>query len=251
LLDSAGLGQLAVQGDVKLTKVDSGSLVYSATTAKNETVLYNLLTTPRSGTYHVILPDGTKVWLNNVSSLRYPTSFSGQSNRTVLLTGEAYFEIAKNSARPFIVDVNGEKVTVMGTTLNIKAYADEGSIQTTLVSGGVEVEAGDSKVQLHPDEQAQWKGNGTLTVVKGIDAAEVASWKDGFFFFGRKASFGEVMRQLARWYDVDVKYEGPVPEVEFGGKIDRSVPLEDLLKFLDKNEVHFRLEGRTLFVLPT
>ncbi len=250
LLDSAGVGQLAMQGNVKLTKVGSGSLAYSAANAKDNAIVYNLLTTPRSGTYQVILPDGTKVWLNNVSSLRYPTSFIGQSNRSVFLTGEGFFEVAKDPTKPFTVDVNGEKVTVLGTGFNIKAYADEESIQTTLVSGRVEVQAGNSKVQLHPDEQAQWKGSGEVTLIKGVDANEVASWKDGFFYFG-KASLDEVMRQLARWYDVDVQYKGPVPNLEFAGKIDRTVDLETLLEFLKKNEVHFQLEGKTIVVLPS
>jgi transmembrane sensor len=195
----------------------------------------------------VILPDGSHVWLNNVSSLRYPTSFRGK-NRIVELTGEGYFEIANDPGKPFIVKVNGEEVEVLGTSFNIMSYPDEGATQTTLLTGAVRVKAGLTTVRLQPDEEAQWSEGGSLTVLKNVPSQDIVSWKNGFFYFGR-ASLKEVMRQLARWYDIDVKYEGVVPDQEFGGKIDRSVPLNDLLKFLDKNQVHFRLEGRTLVVL--
>lgn len=197
----------------------------------------------------MILPDGSHVWLNNVSSLRYPTAFRGP-NRRVELTGEGYFEIAKVEGKPFIVSVNGEEVEVLGTSFNIKAYADEGNTQTTLLTGSVRVKAEHSIVELRPDEQAQWSGAGKLIIAKDVPSQDIISWKNGFFYFGR-ASFKEVMRQLARWYDVDVKYEGAAPDLEFGGKIDRSLPLNDLLHFLDKNQVHLRLEGRTLVVLPS
>jgi ferric-dicitrate binding protein FerR (iron transport regulator) len=250
LLDSAGTGKLATQGTAQLTKLDSGSLAYStAGEDKEAPVTYNVLTTPKSGQFQVILPDGSHVWLNNVSSLRYPTAFRGP-NRRVELTGEGYFEIAKVEGKPFIVSVNGEEVEVLGTSFNIKAYADEGNTQTTLLTGSVRVKAEHSIVELRPDEQAQWSGAGKLIIAKDVPSQDIISWKNGFFYFGR-ASFKEVMRQLARWYDVDVKYEGAAPDLEFGGKIDRSLPLNDLLHFLDKNQVHLRLEGRTLVVLPS
>ncbi len=250
LLDSAGTGELAVQGNTMLRKLDSGSLSYSVRGAKKEEdVVYNRLTTPRSGQYQLILPDGSHVWLNNISSIRYPTSFRGK-NRTVELTGEAYFEIASQPAQPFIVKVNGQEVEVLGTSFNIMAYPDEGAIQTTLLTGAVKVKAANAAVQLRPDEQAQWSGTGHIKVLTDVPSQEIVSWKNGFFYFGR-ASLKEVMRQLARWYDVEVRYEGAVPDIEFGGKIDRSLSLDDLLKFLNKNEVHFRLEGRVLIVLPS
>jgi ferric-dicitrate binding protein FerR (iron transport regulator) len=250
LLDSAGAGELAVEGNTMLRKLDSGSLSYSVGAGKKEEdVVYNMLTTPRSGQYQLILPDGSHVWLNNVSSIRYPTSFRG-SNRTVELIGEGYFEIASHPAQPFIVKVNGQEVEVLGTSFNIMAYPDEPAVQTTLLTGEVKVEAGSTSVQLHPDEQAQWSGAGHIKVLTHVPSQEIVSWKNGFFYFGR-ASLKEVMRQLARWYDVEVRYEGAVPDIEFGGKIDRSLSLDDLLKFLNKNQVHFRLEGRVLIVLPS
>jgi transmembrane sensor len=136
----------------------------------------------------------------------------------------------------------------LGTSFNVKAYNDEGATQTTLLTGAVRVKAGYSAVKLRPDEQAQWSGSGNIRVVTDVPSQEIVSWKNGFFYFGR-ASLKEVMLQLARWYDVDVKYQGAVPELEFGGKIDRTLPLNELLNYLDKNQVHFRLDGRTIVVL--
>lgn len=247
LLDSAAKGNLAEQGGTRLVKTDSGSLSYLATGA-GEGLAYNTLSTPRAGQYQLTLSDGSKVWLNNASSLRYPTAFRGD-RRVVELTGEAYFEIASRAAQPFFVKVGNEVVTVLGTSFNIMAYPDEGNTQTTLLTGAVRVSAGGMAVQLKPDDQAQVDAGGRLTTLHHVPSQDIVSWKDGFFYFGR-ASFAEVMRQLARWYDVDVVYEGKAPQMEFGGKIDRSLPLNELLTFLDKNQIHFRLEGRKLIVLP-
>jgi transmembrane sensor len=180
--------------------------------------------------------------------VRYPTSFEGE-DRTVEITGEAYFEIAPNPGKPFFVKVGNETIQVLGTSFNVSAYPDEAGIQTTLLTGALRVRTPRAEVKLSPEEQAQTTAGDQLTVVKNAEAADVPSWKDGFFYFGR-ASFAAMMRQLARWYDVEVVYQGKVPEMEFGGKVDRSLPLSDLLKFLDKNQIHFRLEGRQLIVLP-
>ena len=247
LLDSAGKGELARQGNTRLVKADSGSLAYEGV-GSSVGMTYNVLTTPRSGQYHLRLSDGSEVWLNNVSSLRYPASFQGK-DRTVELTGEAYFEIAKNAAKPFIVKVRDERVEVMGTSFNVMAYPEEGGTQTTLLTGIVRVKDDIDAVQLKPDEQAQVIPGGGLKVLKDVSGQDIVSWKNGFFYFGR-ASFAVVMRQLARWYDIEVVYGGKAPEAEFGGKIDRSLPLNELLKYLETNQIHFRLEGRKLIVLP-
>jgi ferric-dicitrate binding protein FerR (iron transport regulator) len=168
----------------------------------------------------------------------------------VELAGEAYFEIAKNPAQPFRVKVGGMTVDVLGTSFNIMAYADEGRIHTTLLTGSVRVQQGSTSVQLRPDEQAQVSAAGDMKVLRNVPAADIVSWKNGFFYFGQ-ASLKEVMRKLARWYDVDVEYSGAVPDQEFEGKIDRNLPLHDLLQFLNKNQVHFRLEGRKIIILPS
>src|SRR6185437_7136137 len=241
-------GELGVQGDSKVMKADSTSLAYQPSGNNSVPVEYNVLTTPRAGQFQLTLPDGSRVWLNNISSLRYPTSFRGKDRR-VALTGEAYFEIAGDAGKPFIVQVKEASIEVLGTSFNVMAYPDESGSQTTLLTGAVRVKAGTGVVNLLPDEQAQISGNGELKLVKDVASEDIVSWKDGFFYFGR-ASFAAVMRQLARWYDVDVVYEGNIPNMEFGGKVDRTLPLNDLLKFLDKNQIHFRLEGRKLIVLP-
>lgn len=249
LLDSVGKGLLATQGASKVVKGDSGHLSYQVASAQPAEVAYNILTTPKSGQYQLTLPDGSKVWLNNVSSLRYPTSFQEKERMVELTTGEAYFEVAQDASRPFIVKVRDENVKVLGTSFNVMAYPEEGGTQTTLLSGAVEVKTGKATVRLKPDEQALEEAGGEVKVLKDVASQDIVSWKDGFFYFGR-ASFESVMRQLARWYDVDVIYKGKAPDMEFGGKIDRSLPLDDLLKFLDKNQIHFRLQGRKLIVLP-
>jgi len=249
-LDQASNGHLAIQGKTRLIKTDSGSLAYIVGDAvKTDAMTYNTLTTPRSGQYQLRLPDGSRVWMNNVSSLRYPTAFQGKK-RIVELSGEAYFEIAKDADKPFIVKLKNENVEVLGTSFNIMAYPEEEAVQTTLLTGSVRITAGNASIQLKPDEQTLLDKNGSLSLLRNIPSQEIVSWKDGFFYFGRAASFANVMRQLARWYDVDVVYEAKVPDMEFGGKIDRTLPLNELLKFLDKNQVHFRLEDRKLIVLP-
>lgn len=248
VLDSVANGLLAMQGASRVVKGDGGSLSYQATGGRSAAVTYNILTTPRSAQYQLRLPDGSRVWLNNVSSLRYPTSFQGKE-RTVELSGEAYFEIAKDASRPFFVKVRDESVEVLGTSFNVMAYSEEGGTQTTLLTGAVQVRAGNASVKLRPNEQVQLTNAGELKVLNEVPSQDIVSWKDGFFYFGR-ASFETMMRQLARWYDVDVVYEGKAPDMEFGGKIDRSLPLDDLLKFLNKNQIHFRLQGRKLIVLP-
>jgi transmembrane sensor len=248
LLDSAAAGSLAMDGNARLTKPDSMSLSYQALAGvATPAVAYNTLTTPRSGQYQLTLADGSRVWLNNISSLHFPTAFVGKE-RIVELSGEGYFEVANVPSKPFIVKVGGESVEVLGTNFNIMAYSEEGGTQTTLLTGAVRVRLGNNSVQLKPDEQARVNANGSLSISRDVNAEDVVSWKNGFFYFGR-ASFAAVMRQISRWYNIDVVYEGKVPELEFGGKIDRSLTLEELLQYLDKSQVHFRLEGRKLIVL--
>jgi transmembrane sensor len=249
VLDSAAKGELATQGHTHFVKDDDESISYEdGVNGVPMAMNYNILATPRSGQYQLRLPDGSHVWLNNESSLRYPTSFQVKY-RMVELTGEAYFEVAQDPNKPFIVKLRDEAVEVLGTSFNIMAYPEEGGAQTTLLSGAVRVKSGTFAVELKPDEQSLVSPDGSLKVTKDVPSQDIISWKNGFFYFGR-ATFAAVMRQLARWYDVEVVYEGKAPDMEFGGKIDRSLPLNDVLKFLDKNQIHLRLEGRKLIVLP-
>lgn len=248
LLDSARNGELAIQGNARLVKTDSSTVSYTVTTGTaGKEIGYNTLTTPRAGQYQLLLPDGSHVWLNNASDIRYPVSFAGNT-RTVEVTGEAYFEVAKDVNRPFIVKLKDQTIEVLGTSFNTKAFGNEPTTETTLLQGSVKVKNGKDSVDLLPDQQAQTTTNGNLRLVKDVSAENIISWKSGFFNFGR-VSFKEVMRQLERWYDVDVTYEGAVPNLELVGKIDRSLSLKDVLQYLDKNQVHFRLDGRKLHVL--
>jgi transmembrane sensor len=250
MVDSVGKGELAVDQGVKLLKTDSNSLEYGRSGKdNNRAVAYNTLATPKSRIYQLTLPDGSRVWLNNVSSVRYPTAFNGR-DRTVEVTGEAYFEIAADPAKPFIVKVKDQSVEVLGTSFDIMAYPDEGATLTTLVSGAVKVNTADHSVTLKPDDQSRVVAGGQLKVLHDVPSRSIISWKDGFFYFGH-APFADIMRQVARWYDVEVIFEGKVPEIEFGGSFDRDLPLDELLRYLEKNQVHCHLEGDKLFVLPS
>jgi len=250
LLDSAGVGELGTQGGVRIVKEDSSSLHYMASNGKDEPIAYNELATPRAGQYQLILPDGSKVWLNNLSSIRYPTAFTGKERR-VEMTGEGYFEIEHKANQPFIVQMRDADVEVLGTSFNVKSYEEEGGTQTTLLNGAVRVRSrsGTASVRLNPNEQVRVESSG-LAVQKGINVKDVISWKEGFFYFSN-ASLSDVMRQLSRWYDVDVQFPEKIAPVYFEGKIDRGLPLNEVLKFLEKNQIQFQIEGRKLIARPS
>jgi ferric-dicitrate binding protein FerR (iron transport regulator) len=254
-LDSSGNGAVADQGNVKISKLASGQLAYNVSTEKPGTAAYNILTTPRAGQFTLRLPDGTKVWLNNASSLRYPVYFSGGS-REVELSGEGFFEVAKDPGKPFIVQIrksaagmDGGSVEVMGTSFNIMAYSDEHVQRTTLVEGKVQfVRQGHQQI-LQPEEQSVVDSLGRDQLIPHVNVQEVTAWKNGYFHFDHSDLRG-TMRQLARWYDVDVEYKGQPGEHVFMGKIPRSLPLPAVLKGLEDEHLHFKLEGRVLSVLP-
>ena len=247
-LDSAGnqiiqLGTTAIQQQ-------GGQLQYSAQGGETS-VSYNTLTTPRGGQFQVKLPDGTKVWLNAASTLRYPTAFTGKE-RKVEINGEAYFEIAKNAAMPFIVDIlsgQGEKegtVQVIGTHFNINAYSDEATIKTTLLEGAVRILKNGSISMLFPGQQAVIDGE-SLHVIKDGNTDEAVAWKNGIFNFEGN-DIQSVMRQIARWYDVDIKYEN-ISTAHFMGTISRNVNMSEVLNMIAlTGAVHFKVEGRTITV---
>lgn len=214
-----------------------------------------VVATPRGGEYQVVLADGTKVWLNAASSIKFPSSFSGLSQRTVELSGEAYFEVAKIKTKhiPFVVSANGQEVEVLGTHFNINAYTDEGSTKTTLLEGLVRVsrlsKSKETKtaVVIHPGEQAQF-ANGLIRTSK-VDVEDVIAWKEGYFQFNH-ADLDAIMREISRWYDVKIRYEGTIAKLEFGGAIQKNLTLSQVLKILNKSEVHFRMEGKEVIVMP-
>ena len=252
-LDDASAGEIARQAGISITKKADGKLVYNiAADAGNESAVqqYNTIETPRGGQYQVNLPDGTSVWLNSVSSIRFPTRFS-KTERNVEITGEVYFEVAKNKLAPFTVKTGNQKIVVLGTHFNVNAYTDEAEIKTTLLEGSVLVTQGQNqKVRLNPGQQsvASHSPTGNL-LVKEADIQAAVAWKNGYFHFNQ-SSLPELMRQFARWYQVDVEYKGAVKNYEFVGKIGRDKSLSKVLNILKESGVNFKLEDNKLTVTP-
>ena len=251
VLDDAKNGTLTQQGATKILKLN-GKLAYDPGDAENYEVLYNTISTPRGGQYQIELPDGSQVWLNAISSLHFPTVFTGKERR-VEITGEAYFEVAKNAAMPFKAVVgtssaDGYEIGVLGTHFNIMAYNDEVAVKTTLLEGSIKLNHESKTVMLKPGQQARLQGQ-SINVFDNVDIEEVVAWKNGYFQF-TGASLQQVMRQIARWYDVDISYEGKVPERRFGGKISRDINASEVLKVLELSKVKFRIEDRKIIVTP-
>ena len=243
-LDSAG-NRILQQGGA-VVRQQGGQLVYAASSDKDAGT-YNTLRTPRSGQFKITLPDGTTVWLNAASSIRYPTTFPGQERR-VEMSGEAYFEVAKDEEKPFKVSANGKaEVKVLGTHFNVHAYPEEGIIKTTLLEGAVSMSTpANAPVLLKPGQQAA-AGQTTIEVVNDANIDQVMAWKYGLFNFD-KSNLPSVMNELSRWYDVDVRYEGQVPSRIFRGKIKRDLSLTQVLEVLQDVNIKFKMEGKTLVV---
>jgi len=246
-LESVDAGKLAQQSNVTVTKTADGKIVYSGTATE---MVYNTLSNPRgSRVVDMTLSDGSRVWLNSGSSVIYPVAFVG-NDRKVSITGEAYFEVAKNPSKPFKVTVKDMTVEVLGTHFNINSYSDEASIKTTLLEGAVKVTKGSVVAMLTPGQQAQLTANGQIGVNKNIEVDEIVAWKNGKFQFGDKVDIGAIMRQIARWYDVDVEYNGIFTK-HFGGSISRDVSISQVLKILETTgDVRCKVEGRKVTVKP-
>ncbi|HVV06834.1 MAG TPA: FecR domain-containing protein, partial [Puia sp.] len=234
-LDSLGNGKIATQqgSDVFIRQ---GKLTYAAASASSGEPAYNTLSTPKGRQYHIQLPDGTEVWLNAASSLHYPTLFSG-ADRVVDVTGEAYFEVAKDAAHPFKVRLGKSQIDVLGTNFNVNAYNNEPAIATTLLEGSVRFSTGDGKSQLlKPGEQTRFdQATQALTLTDTVTTSSVVAWKNGIFDFNNMG-LREVMQQLERWYDIDVKYEKKVPKISFYGKMTKNIQLADLLTILERSK---------------
>jgi len=247
-LDSVSNGPLAWQGGMQVVKLPRGRLSYltdAGHTTGNGKESRNTLTTPKGGQYQLILPDGTHVWLNASSSLTYPTVFT-DNERTVAVTGEAYFEIAKDKSRPFLVNINDRtRIEVLGTQFNVNAYSNEPGINTTLLEGSVRMISGAENAVLQPGQQARLTQH--LTIIDNIDVDQQTAWKNGRFDFNG-LDLPTIMRQLERWYDIDVKYAGPISHEVFEGRLTRDLSLSQVLKILTKMEVTWQLEGRTLTI---
>jgi transmembrane sensor len=248
ILDSAKNGTLSKQGSTRILKID-GRLVYDADNVKaGENTVYNTISTPRGGEYQVMLPDGTRVWLNAASSLHFPIIFSGKE-RHVDLTGEAYFEVAKNARQPFTVTMNnGMRIEVLGTHFNVMAYEDEADIKTTLVEGSVKVSRDGNSVHLKPLQQAVLNKNNSHLMVADADVEEELAWKEGLFNFNND-DIASIMRQLSRWYDVEVKFSGPLPHGHYAGTIRRQAQIAQVLKLLElPGGIQFAIQGKNVIV---
>lgn len=245
LLDSVQDGLLARQGGTAVKKLKDGKIVYQTAGAGTAKTLYNTMATPRGGQYQLRLPDGTGVWLNASSSITYPTEFAG-NRREVNMTGEAYFEVSLDKTKPFIVRTAREEISVLGTSFNVNSYADEPASKTTLLEGAVRIND-----KLLKPGQAYLNGKAwPQGKIVTTDVSQDIAWKNGMFDFQDK-KLEEVMRQLSRWYDMEIVYEKGVPDLEFGGEMGRDLNLSQVLKGLQSSEVHFRLEGnKKLIVKP-
>ncbi len=247
ILDSAGNGTLAMQGNINILK-QNGKIVYDHKNISKSEVLYNTMTTPRGRQYSVVLADGTKVWLNAASSLTFPTAFTGIERR-VKLKGEAYFEVAKNADMPFKVDVSGMEVKVLGTHFNIMAYDEESAFKTTLLEGSVTVAEGNMGVVLKPGEEAVMSRNGRFKVNEA-NVEDAIAWKNGLFQFNN-AGIRFIMRKLSRWYDIEVVYQGDVEGMSFSGVVSQYTNLSQVLKMLQlTKEVNFKMDGKKVIVSP-
>lgn len=256
-LDSARNGVIASQQGANAV-LNNGQLSYAGGNANAELV-YNTLSTPKGRQFHMTLADGSKIWLNAGSSVKFPAVFHG-SERKVFITGEAYFEVSRNHASPFIVIVNNRAdIKVLGTSFNVNAYENEDQLNTTLVDGSIQVSVANATntpkpatVVLKPGQQARIGNSGNapstgISVSNDVDLDKVTAWKNGYFNFG-KASLREVMRQLERWYDIEVVYEKDVPNPQFYGKMTRNLTLQDLFQILESTGVNFRIEGKKVIV---
>ena len=254
VLTSAGNGTLARQGNVSIKKQKNGTVQYviakDAANRGNENteIGWNTIATPRGGEYNIVLPDGSVVWLNAASSIRFPTTFTGHERR-VELTGEAYFEVAKNKNMPFKVKFKDQEVEVLGTHFDIKAYSDDEDSKTTLLEGSVKISKSNSKQLMVPGEQVISYASESGFKIEHPNLQEVMAWKNGFFIF-HDVGIQSVMKQAARWYDVNVVYQGDMTDKEYGGRISKYKNISELLKNLElTGTIHFKIDGRRVTVM--
>ena len=249
-LEDAANGVVAQTGGTAVTKTGKGAIAYSdkGDHAAADQHSLNTINIPRGGQYTVTLSDGTKVWLNSESSLTYPVVFGG-AERRVILKGEAYFEVSKNERQPFIAQTEHADVHVLGTHFNIDAYKDENTEKVTLLEGSVRLSTGSAKALLTPGEQGIVALSQAGIDKKKVNVNQVMAWKNGYFIF-RESTIQDIMRQIGRWYDVEVVYEGNIPKGTFGGTYSRNKDIHELLKGLELTGlVHFKIEGRRIIVM--
>ncbi len=248
VLDTAENGTVTMQGSSKVMKMDN-RLVYDGAGAPSDIPLvYNMISTPRGGEYRIVLADGTRVWLNAASSLRFPIAFTGPE-RSVSLTGEAYFEVAKNTGKPFKVVLNNEtEVEVLGTSFNVMAYDDENMVKTTLVEGEVKISRPGHSVQMLPNQQAVTTHKDSGITIQPADIEEAIAWKEGRFYFNND-NILSIMRQLSRWYNVEVYYTGTIPGGHYEGTIRRQAEIGQVLEILElPGGINFEIKENKIMV---
>ncbi len=244
-LEESGNGTIGVQQGLH-AQVNGNALQYDTAAADQPT--YNTIRTPRGGQFRVVLPDGSRVWLNAASQIRFPTVFSAKE-RVVEMEGEVYFEVASRPQQPFIVKAEDMAVRVTGTHFNIMAYKDESQIEATLLEGGVNVTGRGANAILTPGLQAIQGRTGSSLKVQPAETERVIAWKEGRFEF--RGNIRAIMRQISRWYDVEVVYKGDTEGKDFGGAISRTEKIEDVLKMLEMTgSIHFEINNKTVTVIP-
>ncbi|SMD10140.1 FecR family protein [Pedobacter nyackensis] len=247
-LTAASEGNLVNESGVSITKSSNGQLVYEIKDqATDQGNIFNTLTTAKGETYQVRLPDGTLIWLNAATSLKYPVSFTKLKTRNVVLSGEAYFEVAKDKAHPFVVESNGQQVQVLGTHFNVNAYTDEPSTNTTLLEGSIKVIAAGSAVVVKPGQQASFSDN--RINIEAVNVNAVVDWKNGKFRF-KNEPLSSILRKISRWYDVQIEYQtDPDNMPTFSGSVSRFDNVSAVLKMLEEtSDVKFLIEGKTIKV---
>lgn len=252
-LDDTGNGQVYNKNGLSIIKTDSGSLTYRSYSVQgavaDHQMQYNTLYVPRGGQYRITLPDGTKVWMNSASTLRFPVTSNGR-DRFVSLSGEGYFEVAHNKQLPFKVRTADQEIRVLGTHFNVKGYNEEGLISTTLLEGSVQISklsSGDSKLLL-PGQQANTGRGSTGIVLSAVNVDQVIAWKNGYFIFDNQ-DIQSIMKAISRWYDIDVLYESKLSEDRYGGTFSRHANLSEILDNLQElGNVRFQIKQRKVVV---
>jgi transmembrane sensor len=244
MIGDSAEGLLSKQFNVDLL-VNNGEIRYQVVGDNNQ-VQYNTITTPNGGQFKIVLADGTKVWINAASSLKYPVAFVGKERR-VELQGEGYFEVAPDAEKPFKVQIGNGEVQAIGTAFNINAYSDEYFASTTLIEGKVLINSGDDNTILFPGQQARMNANRNIQVGSNVDTEEVIAWKNGLFIF-KSATLEQIMKQIGRWYDVEVAFENKDTTEKFSGIVSRSQNLSAVLKILSEGGVNFKWEEKRITV---
>ncbi len=249
-LSDAANGQIAKVAGVLITKSADGQLVYEIKEDSGDINKFNTLTTAKGETYQIRLPDGSMVWLNAASKLTYSAKLKKDGKRWVKLEGEGYFEIVKDKEYPFVVESKGQKIEVLGTHFNVNAYEDEPTIATTLIEGSIRIKSDQESKILSPGQQAlSIAGNKNINVINNIDIQKILAWKNGFFSFNNTPA-ETMLKQISRWYDVEIVITEKLPEDFFNGKISRSESLSQVIKVLKLNGLNLKIEGRKLIVEP-